>query len=378
MRAALWAWLHLVCRRPAFALRMATDSQQCLGDATQASMIINAERQMLESLQQGAPAQFNPKQFQLNGVQWCKNNSLPSAGLLRGRVALILTGQPFRSKMFLSRRKTHGSCTAGTFEVQEALVSNHLNMIVRPIERNLGMKVDVFLTDTPCGVEDQQERRTFEETGIKLDGLGSLMRWYGIQRVRGTTRTVIHDNMYERMVGTFNTVADYMRRQQATYEYFIVTRYDVFLDRPFLSMVGPTQPGGARGLRSFSYAHDFLFAFPGEMWGCVQEMWTRCLAMTEYRDVTEGDRHNRRCFRFAELDLHHWASGFGFVTLLRAISTSLQQAAPELTVPYSQLLQWRGVSAIDERGGAHRCFAGVDPPEESKEEGAMPVFFHVG
>eukprot|EP00413_Alexandrium_margalefii_P001091 CAMPEP_0204520784 /NCGR_PEP_ID=MMETSP0661-20131031/5443_1 /ASSEMBLY_ACC=CAM_ASM_000606 /TAXON_ID=109239 /ORGANISM="Alexandrium margalefi, Strain AMGDE01CS-322" /LENGTH=460 /DNA_ID=CAMNT_0051526353 /DNA_START=39 /DNA_END=1417 /DNA_ORIENTATION=+ len=290
----------------------------------------------------------------LNGTQWCEGSTAP-AELLGGRVALIMVGQAFRSKNFVSNGRA--TCTEGTVPVQERLARNHLKRVVRPIEAELGMEVDVFLTDTPCGEEWRYGDHSFEPyEGEKanFDGATKLLTWYGEDRVKGVAKTDLRQSMYGRVGTTFRMVDSYMRRTGGTYEYFIVLRYDVFFDEKFLKMLRTQLRDPAHGgLSFFGHTHDYVVSFPGELWGCMLRVWRGCMESSANAG-SGGSREERRvagCFDFGPLRLTEWVTGFGYVNLLSQIKMALWRAGRwEMITDKAGTLPKNGTSAFDVGG----------------------------
>jgi len=313
----------------------------------------------------------------LNGTQWCEFGAAPPR-LLNGRVALLVIGQAFRARNYHSWKAA--MCTEGTEAAQKRVVANHLDTIVSPIEATLGMQVDVFLTDAPCGTELNNWWHSYVKSNVtEFDGIGMLKRWYGPERVKGVNRSGVNADMYHRSANLFQTVDSYMVEAGGTYEYFIVARYDVVLDRPFLSLMPERHQDPAhRGLSFFTYGHDFFFAFPGELWGCMLQMWKRCLASpANHGWRSEQLRRSAGCFDLGPLHLGVWPTGYGYIMLLASIFDSLGDLGRIELLGVKGMRN--GTSAFDVHGREHRCIASGDyfPPRGSVESRFMPFNYHV-
>lgn len=327
----------------------------------------------------------------LNGTPWCKG-SMPNR-YLENRAALVLIGQPFRAKNFVNH--SHMTCAQGTYASQKLVVESHKENIIAPLE-DLGFDVDVFLSDAPCELE--VSRRQYQDT---LDGAANLIElkaqytsaedyyvltqplqvlkmMYGRERVKGSFRPNTTNHMYEKFGEMFESVDKAMQKMGGLYEYVVVIRYDVMVDRPFTTQM-PNPPSTVHhGMTFWQKAHDFMWSFPGDLWTCMLKFWQSCMTVVGPHGVGTIGMAKRRelgCFEFGPVQLVEWHAGAGFHIPLDAISRKFMG---------SKLLQPRdeyhrmGTSAWDVNGKEHRCKNdGYNPPKHSVEDRFMPLCFHV-
>jgi len=312
----------------------------------------------------------------LDGTQWCPDSSSVNSGIIKNRVALVMIGQSFRSRNY--HTSVRSSCTPGTVEAQEKLVKSHLDMVILPLEQELGMNVDVFLTDTPCGseIEDLKNDHVLQEKEESFDKIAYLKRWYTEKRVKGVARTAITDNMHDRIRTTFELVDDHMREEGGAYEYYIVLRYDIHMDRSIMAMLSGKGDPAHKGLSFYGYAHDFLVSFPGETWSCMLKLWTQCMRGKYIAKVPEGPA----CSTFGPLQLDRWSYHFGYKPLFVALDHAfVRSVRPELLPERRRRWVMNGTSAFDVLGKEYRCTGGwYWPPAHSFEKNrSMPAYFHV-
>lgn len=349
---------------------------QCVGNGAR-EVVINERDATRESKQE-----HKVPPLHLDGRQWCDGSRAPRRRTLQKRVALMLIGQAFRSRDY--HNESRASCTNGTQAVQEKLVMNHLEQVVRPMEEELGMRVDVFLTDPVCGQEATAGKRSLEARE-GFPGLPMLRQWYGPERVKGVAQSSLEQNMYGRVGDLFRMVDRYMVEEGGAYEYYIALRYDVFFDKPFLTTMprsgDPAHSPAHGGLSYFTSVHDWLFAFPGEMWGCVLQLWAGCLETLEATFPTLHSAQERQaagCFHFGPLSLREWHGGFGYVMLMTALQEVFKNELPEFSA-WGSRLEKNGTSAFDKEGHEFRCTGGwYWPPKHAVEERFMPCYYHVG
>uniref|UniRef100_A0A7S1RBR5 Uncharacterized protein n=1 Tax=Alexandrium catenella TaxID=2925 RepID=A0A7S1RBR5_ALECA len=310
----------------------------------------------------------------LDGTQWCEG-SFRTTGR-SGRVALVLMGEAFRARNFVTHHKC--SCVNSSVTVQKHLAENHLANIVAPIEQELNMTVDIYLSTIPCSFESFKGR--LEKVLPVYNTSKHLRALYGRSRVKGIFEFTRETQMYDRLADVHVKLDEAMRAEGPTgtgaYEYFIVQRYDVYLDRKFTDLV----PSGAmahRGLTFFTHAHDFSWSFPGEMWNCMVRFWDVCMRGTRtFRVNTMGwdEREALGCFKLGPMALPRWEEGFAFDQALSAIGAAAQWAGAKPTAQPRRA----GCSGFDARGDEHRCHSDwFWPPKESWEHRFMPYYYHL-
>jgi len=311
----------------------------------------------------------------LDGSQWC-----PSWGsddsMRRGRVALVLTGEAFRARNFFVRRKY--DCSRPSVEVQRRLANNHLDKIVTPIEQELGMKVDIYLTISGCSYERMKGKS--EEVTPSFNSTETLVRFYGGKlRVKGLFSDFRREgDMYEHLADVHVKLdAAMAAARKGVYEYFIMFRYDIHLDRKFTDLA-PKPATGHKGLSFYMSTHDFAWSFPGEMWNCMRKFWDGCMRETNQSGlgtVSWERREQLSCFQIGPVSTPRWAQGFAFDQALAAIGKGVNWPGAKPAVK----LHRTGCSGFDARGDELRCISGwFWPPRSQWENRFMPYCFHIG
>lgn len=303
----------------------------------------------------------------LDHTQWC---GWPNGRELvwNNRVALMMIGEAFRAKDFFRRAKL--DCSNPSLSVQKKLAENHIQSIVEPIE-SLGMLVDIYLTVTPCSSTTQKALTRVQGDFNNSETLRSL---YG-SRVKDVFEFEHGLDMYSRLADAHLRLHEAMN--SSTYEYFIMWRYDVFLDRSFTELL-PSEARVRGGLSFYMSAHDFAWSFPGEMWTCMKEFWDSCMRKTNVHnleDVGWRERTQLGCFDMGPFHLSPWVQGYAFDRPLQEIERVVNWQGAKPRVNFKKA----GTSGFDEHGEEHRCKASwFWPPKSSWEHRFMPCYYHVG
>jgi len=352
-----------------------TNIQECGGALTLRelgydSSLIDAEEETLPiRLNRGYPV--DPK---LDGRQICEGHFKRNE--LNGRVALVLTGEAFRTRNFFTRRKH--DCTDPSLHAQRRLAESHLANIVAPIEEELKLKVDVYLSITPCSYEPK--KGVLEEAESSFNIEETLRRLYGGERVKGIFAFNRSAPMYDKLAGMHVSLDQAMHADgpagTGVYEYFIMWRYDVYMNRRFTELI-PNRNAAHGGLAFYMSAHDFAWSFPGEMWNCMKRFWDVCMRGVKSAGIKEVDLDGREalgCFSMGPMTLPTWVSGCAFDSPLKAIGRVARWRGSTPAVK----LRRGGCSAFDVRGDEHRCHSDwFWPPKESWEHRFMPYYYHL-
>mmetsp|Transcript_18841 Transcript_18841/g.42825 ORF Transcript_18841/g.42825 Transcript_18841/m.42825 type:complete len:446 (-) Transcript_18841:79-1416(-) len=307
----------------------------------------------------------------LSGHQWC-TGSMKTADR-KGQVALVLSGEAFRARDFRKRRKL--DCGNPAWHVQKRLAENHLSKIVEPIE-SLGMSVDIYLGVTPCSFEEHKGR--LEPWEPSYNHTQALLDFYG-SRVKGVFSFPRETKMYERLADEHVALDRAMQQQgSSSYDYFIMMRFDVFLDQEFTDFLPKNRAPEHNGLTMYTAAHDFAWSYPGELWNCMKTFWDTCMRTTSNKGLDQigwEEREQLGCFNFGKYEFPRWAQGYGFDFALSAIG-HLKWPGHQA----SKIIMKTGCSGFSRGGDEMQCLGEwFWPPRSKWEEGRfMPYYFHIG
>jgi len=315
-----------------------------------------------------------PYWLDLDGSQLCGGNFKRTERT--GRVALVLLGEAFRARDFFTRRKY--DCSNPSLQVQKLLAENHFANIVIPIEKELKMRVDVYLSITPCGYAPNMG--VLDEVRPSFDSTETLRRLYG-SRVKGVFEFARDASMHDKLADMHVKLDQIMNADgpggTGVYEYFIMLRYDIYMNRRFTELVsnGAAAHGG---LAFYMSTHDFAWSFPGEMWNCMRKFWDGCMRETNQSGlgtVSWERREQLSCFQIGPVSTPRWAQGFAFDQALAAIGKGVNWPGAKPAVK----LHRTGCSGFDARGDELRCISGwFWPPRSQWENRFMPYCFHIG
>jgi len=298
---------------------------------------------------------------------------------LQGKVALIMVGQAFRARAFkLAGYKI--SCSPGTFKVQERLSKNHIRHLILPMEK-MGLKVHIFLSDSGCWNQTKENFHwVFFPWSAPFSSIRHLKFWYGPHRIHSIVPMPPDRGWVEHIADMFIYVGNVMSAIGALYEYFVVTRYDVLVQRPLLPYVTGIEgslPSVRPLIKVYACTHDYMHAFPAELWDCFDVLWQTCLRTCAPIRARKKCTKDPSCNHFGGLPLdHHIETRGGYVNILTAIGRALSRLERRELMANRTMFP-RGVTAFGVNG-EESTGDEFDIPPESKEDGYMPFFYRIG
>jgi hypothetical protein len=251
----------------------------------------------------------------LEGKQWC-DGDMP-ADIDEGKVAIMMIGQPFRSKNFYELTN-YCDCMQASLEPQHDVARSHLTNLIQPIEA-MGFKTDVYFTEAPCTCGARNNEKVWAGD---FNVHNKLTEFYGAERVRSTLTLSSwkEGNMFTHIRDMYDHVKDAAKKMGKNYAYYVVLRYDVMIDKPFLPSPDASLPH--RGLSFFRRSHDYMHAFPGEMSNCMLNLWDGCL--TKCPMLTEKCGEQQGCYKMGPVTLEKfYEENGGYANVMLSIGHSM-------------------------------------------------------
>jgi len=350
-------------------------------------------RALLRSHQpQGTSAERTVADSFNTGRQLCSGSS--PAHIDEKAAALMMIGQPFRSKNFKISKKR--ACESRSMEVQRMLANNHITNLIKPLEQH-GFRVDVFLAECTCGRETagvQADWNPSEEDTVRYSK--ELEHMYQQKSMPHHRRVVSFVSMNKTRNQFFHVgqMIEHARKravgQGLGYRFLMALRYDMKLDFD-LAGVSSTAKSRANAappvtndlaLNYFMSAEDYFFMFPGGFTDCMNQLFNECLAPCNFMDCDPGKstpgakiadeewQRNPKCYEFGPLVLDaYMPRDGGYVNSFEHMYSALASLSP------GYALRAHGGGGFYVKDGAEHCGLACEPKEVN--DGFDPSYYKV-